>query len=75
MGAHDFAARPLTSCFAADVGSLILAVGLPQMFLFVRQTKLPSAPLPFMDFARIVLGLVKAKRGATHVYNLRIFPA
>jgi hypothetical protein len=54
-----FAARPLTLRFAADVGSLILAVGLPQMFSFVRQTKLPSAPLPLMDFARIVLGLVK----------------
>lgn len=35
MGAHDFTALPLTSRFATDVpwpiGSLILAVGLPQM--------------------------------------------
>ena len=36
MGAHDFTARPLTLRFAAEapmaIGSLILAVGLPQMF-------------------------------------------
>jgi hypothetical protein len=72
MGAHDFTARPLTSRFAADapwpIGSLILAVGLPQMLKsFVRRTKVPSAQLALMDFARIALGLDKdkAKRG-TH---------
>lgn len=76
MGAHDFAARPLTSRFAADVGSLLLAVSLPQVFSFVCSTnEAPPLPLPFMDFARIVLGLVEAKHGAAHVYNLRIFPA
>jgi hypothetical protein len=71
MGAHDFTARPLTSRFAADapwpIGSLILAVGLPQMLKsFVRRTKVPSAQLALMDFARIALGLDRTRPNVVH---------
>ena len=39
----------------SQIGLLILAVDLPQNAskLFVRRTKVPSAQLTFMDFARI----------------------